>query len=181
MNCSTPGSSVFHYLLEFAQIHALSWWCYLTILSSAAHFSFCLLSFPASGSFPMSLLLTSGVKIRYYLTLSWIFLHPWLLSIHKMTTFPSLIWEKGNVGNKKDSVTLETQSRICWSWIWRGCYGVGEAELGVALAAVYRALLLCTRHSTGCFSCLISDPPNSFVISPFLQRRKLDGVTVYAT
>ena len=82
---------------------------------------------------------------------------------------------KGNVRNKKDSVTLETQSRICWSWILQGCYGVGETELGVALAAVYRALLLCTRHSPGCFTCLISDPHNSFVISPFLQRRKLDG------
>ena len=29
-------------------------WCYLTISSSAAFFSFCLQSFPASGSFPMS-------------------------------------------------------------------------------------------------------------------------------
>ena len=29
----------------------LSWWCYLTISSSAAFFSFCLQSFPASGSF----------------------------------------------------------------------------------------------------------------------------------
>ena len=32
----------------------LSQWCYLTISSSAALFSFCLQSFPASGSFPMS-------------------------------------------------------------------------------------------------------------------------------
>ena len=32
----------------------LSWWCYLTVSSSFAHFSFCLQSFPASGSFPMS-------------------------------------------------------------------------------------------------------------------------------
>ena len=90
---------------------------------------------------------------------------------------------KGNAGNKKDLVILETQSRsvICWSWIWQRCYGVGEAELGVALAAVYWALLLCTRHFTGCFTCLISDPPNSFVISRFLQRRKLDKVTVYPT
>ena len=33
---------------------ALSWWCYLTISSSAALFSFCLQFFLASGSFPMS-------------------------------------------------------------------------------------------------------------------------------
>ena len=37
----------------------LSWWCYLTISSSAASFSSCSQSFPASGSFPMSWLFTS--------------------------------------------------------------------------------------------------------------------------
>ena len=38
----------------------LSWWYYLTISSSAALFSFCLQSFPGSGSFAMSYLLSSG-------------------------------------------------------------------------------------------------------------------------
>ena len=38
----------------------LSRWCYLTISSSAALFSFCPQFFPASGSFPMSRLFTSG-------------------------------------------------------------------------------------------------------------------------
>ena len=38
----------------------LSWWRYLTISSSATSFSFCLQSFPASGSFPMSELFASG-------------------------------------------------------------------------------------------------------------------------
>ena len=38
----------------------LSHWCYIKISSSAALFSFCLLSFPASGSFPMSQLFISG-------------------------------------------------------------------------------------------------------------------------
>ena len=38
----------------------LSWWCYLTISSSAACFSSCLQSFAASGSFPVSQLLASG-------------------------------------------------------------------------------------------------------------------------
>ena len=38
----------------------LSWWCYLTISSSVASFSFCLHSFPASGSFPMTQLFASG-------------------------------------------------------------------------------------------------------------------------
>ena len=32
----------------------LNWWCYLTVSFSAPLFSFCLQSFPASGSFPMS-------------------------------------------------------------------------------------------------------------------------------
>ena len=32
----------------------LSWWCFLTISSSASPFSFCLQSLPASGSFSMS-------------------------------------------------------------------------------------------------------------------------------
>ena len=39
---------------------SLSQWCYLTILSSAAPFSFYLKYFSASGSFPISQLLTSG-------------------------------------------------------------------------------------------------------------------------
>ena len=38
----------------------LSWWCCLAISSSAAPFSACPHSFPASGSFPMSWLVTSG-------------------------------------------------------------------------------------------------------------------------
>ena len=37
----------------------LSWWCYLTVSSSTAPFS-CLRFFPASGSFPVSQLFTSG-------------------------------------------------------------------------------------------------------------------------
>ena len=38
----------------------LSRWCHLTISSSVAHFFFCLQSFPASGSFPMSQLFPSS-------------------------------------------------------------------------------------------------------------------------
>ena len=40
--------------------YPLSWWCYLNISFSAALFSFRLQSFPASGSFPVSQLFTSG-------------------------------------------------------------------------------------------------------------------------
>ena len=38
----------------------LSWWCYTTILSSVIPFSSCPQSFPASGSFPLSRLFSSG-------------------------------------------------------------------------------------------------------------------------
>ena len=37
-----------------------SWWCHPTILSSVVPFSFCLQSFPESGSFPVSQLFTLG-------------------------------------------------------------------------------------------------------------------------
>ena len=40
--------------------YSSTWWCYLTISSFAAPFSFCPQSFPASGSFPVSQLFTSG-------------------------------------------------------------------------------------------------------------------------
>ena len=59
VDCSSPGSSALHYLLEFAKIYSVSQWCYPTIPSSAAHFS-CPQSCPASGSFPMSRLFASG-------------------------------------------------------------------------------------------------------------------------
>ena len=38
----------------------LSWWCHLTISSFVVPFSSCLQSFPASGSFPMSIWFASG-------------------------------------------------------------------------------------------------------------------------
>ena len=58
-DCSTPGSSVLHYRSVCSNSCPLSWWCYLTISSSATHF-FCFQSFPASGSFPMSQFFASG-------------------------------------------------------------------------------------------------------------------------
>ena len=62
MDCSTRSFPVLHYLLEFAQVAWATWaaWrCYLIISSSAPLF-FCLQSFPASGSFPMTWLFASG-------------------------------------------------------------------------------------------------------------------------
>ena len=59
MDYHSPGFPVLHSLSEFAQTHPLSWWCHPTISSSVIPFS-CLLSFPESGSFPMSQLFASG-------------------------------------------------------------------------------------------------------------------------
>ena len=60
MNCCTPSFPVLHYLPSFSDLCPLSWWCHPTILSSVTLFSSCPLSFPASGSFPMSWLFPSG-------------------------------------------------------------------------------------------------------------------------
>ena len=50
--CPSPG--------VYSNSHALSRWCHPTISSSVVPFYFRLQSFPASGSFPMSQLFTSG-------------------------------------------------------------------------------------------------------------------------
>ena len=55
----------------------LSQWCHTTISSSVAPFSFCLQSFPAWRSFPMSQLFTSGAKVSqfqlHHQSFQWIF------------------------------------------------------------------------------------------------------------
>ena len=55
---SMPGFPVLRYLLEFAQTHVH--WAGNAISSMVVPFSFCLQSFPASGSFPISQLFASG-------------------------------------------------------------------------------------------------------------------------
>ena len=62
MDWSALDSSVLHYLPKFSQTCPLSKWCYPTISSSVALFSSCPPSFPASGSFPMSLLFAWGCQ-----------------------------------------------------------------------------------------------------------------------
>ena len=58
MDCSTLDFTVHHQLPELAQTHIH--WSHPTILSSVIPFSSCLQSFPASGSFLMIQLFTSG-------------------------------------------------------------------------------------------------------------------------
>ena len=52
--CPSPTPAV------YSNSRPLSWWCHPTISSSVVPFSSCLQSFPASGSFQMSHLFTSG-------------------------------------------------------------------------------------------------------------------------
>ena len=64
MDCSMPGLLVLHHLPELAQIHVH--WVSDAIQPShplPTPFSFCLQSFPASGSFPMSRLFTSSGQV----------------------------------------------------------------------------------------------------------------------
>ena len=60
MNCSTLGTCPSISSRMCSDSCPLSQWCYLTISSSATPFPFYLQSFPASGSFPVSELFTSG-------------------------------------------------------------------------------------------------------------------------
>ena len=81
VDCSTPGFPVHHQLPELAQIHCpSSWWCHPTISFSVVPFSSCLHSFPASGSFP-----TSVLHIRWPKYWSFSF------SISPSNEFPGLI------------------------------------------------------------------------------------------
>ena len=57
---SMPGFSVLDFPGVCSNSCPLSQWCHPTISSSAAPFSFCLQSFPASGYFPVNQLFTSG-------------------------------------------------------------------------------------------------------------------------
>ena len=60
INYSMPGVPVLHCLPELLKLMSIELRCHPTILSTVIPFSSHLQSFPASGSFPMSQLLTSG-------------------------------------------------------------------------------------------------------------------------
>ena len=71
MNCSTPGFPVLHYHPEFAQIHVH--WVGDAIQPShplSPQFPSCPQSFPASGSFPMRQLVTSGGQSSFSFSIS---------------------------------------------------------------------------------------------------------------
>ena len=59
---SMPGFLVLHYPQACSNSYPLSLWCHPTMSSSVIPFFSCLLSFPASGTFPMS---TPTLPIRW--------------------------------------------------------------------------------------------------------------------
>ena len=62
MDCSTLGFSVPTTPGAHSNSCPSSWWCHPAISCSVISFSSCLQSFPASGSFPMSPVIASGVQ-----------------------------------------------------------------------------------------------------------------------
>ena len=62
MDCSMPGFSVHHRLLELVQTHVHQVGDVIQLISFSVPFCSCLQSFPASGSLPMSQFFTSGVQ-----------------------------------------------------------------------------------------------------------------------
>ena len=60
IDCIMPGSFVILSLRVCSNSCPLSQWCYLAISSHVIPFSFCLQSFPGSGSFPVSWLFAVG-------------------------------------------------------------------------------------------------------------------------
>ena len=61
MDCSTLGLPVLTVFQGLPKFMSVDWWCHPVILSSDVLF-FCLQSFPASGTFPMSRLFTSDYQ-----------------------------------------------------------------------------------------------------------------------
>ena len=60
MNCSSPGFPVLTTYQSLLKLVSIELVMHLTVSFSAVPFSFCLHSFPASGSFPVSWLFASG-------------------------------------------------------------------------------------------------------------------------
>ena len=63
--CPSPPPGV------YSNSSPVSWWCHPTISSSVVPFSSCPQFFPASGSFPMSQLFASVIRISYSLKLQY--------------------------------------------------------------------------------------------------------------
>ena len=70
MECSTPGFLSITNSRSLLNSCPSSWWCHPTISSSVIPFSSCLQSFPASGSFPMSIRWSKYWSFSFNISLS---------------------------------------------------------------------------------------------------------------
>ena len=105
VECSTPGSSVLHYLLELLKLMCpLSRWCYLTLSSSATPFSFC-----SRQSFSMSQLFTSGDQSIGASTLSSVL----QMNIHKVDFLQNwLLWSPWSPKDSQEYSPAPQSERI---------------------------------------------------------------------
>ena len=94
LDCSTPGSCPPLWPGVCSNSCPLSQWCHPTISSSAAPFSFCLLSFPGSRSFSMSQFFASGGQSTRASALASDFpvsIQGWLTLYRRILLYPHLL------------------------------------------------------------------------------------------
>ena len=128
MDCSTPGFSVHHQLLELLKLMSIESVMPPTILSSIVPFSSCLQSFPASQSFPMIQLFTSGgqsigvsastsvlpMNIQNWFPLEWA---GWTLTLFiTNSTFKQL-----SSANSKIKISLNEMDEADMISVWTNC------------------------------------------------------------
>ena len=140
MDCSTPGFPVHHQLQEFTQnhVHWVSDAIQISISSSVIRFSFCLQSFPASGSFPMSQFFASGAKVLefqlQYQSFQWIFRTDFLQDgLVKSPCSPRDSQESFPTPQFKsvNSSALSFFDRL-WEWVFIDC-GSGSGKIFTTL------------------------------------------------
>ena len=113
---ATPWTSTYQSSLSITNSQSLlklmsieSWWCHTTISSSVVPFSFCLQSFPPSGSFPMSQFLTPGgqsIEVSASITESFSFSWSWCSNTLATWCKELIHWK--------------------WSWFWERLKAWGE-------------------------------------------------------
>ena len=94
----------------------LSRWCYLTISSSAAPFSFCLQSFPAPGSFPMSQHERGQAKCTHSCGLCWIWWGETTWAVSALVLSPNAAFPLHLKGLWQISSTPPSLSGILWGF-----------------------------------------------------------------
>ena len=145
--CQVTSNSLRPDALQYAKIScprvcsnscSLSWWCHPTITSSVAPFTSCPQSFPASGSFPMSQLFTSGcqsigvsaltsvlpMNIQDWFPLGSVYQFSWVQSLSRVQLFatPWIAARQASLSitNSRRSLKLRSiKSVMPWVWIFQ--------------------------------------------------------------